>query len=155
MQPLTRTFLQYTTGNILGMLGLSCYILADTYFIATGVGSDGLTALNLVLPVYSLISGCGLMIGSGAATRYAISRGAGDKDAANRAFTRGLALAIGFGLLLTVLGTFFASHIAALLGAKGSILPLAAEYLRTMCAFSLAFVLNNVFLAFVRNDGAP
>lgn len=45
------------------MVGISCYILADTFFIARGVGRDGLTALNLALPAYSVLHGTGLMIG--------------------------------------------------------------------------------------------
>ena len=31
------------------ILGMSCYCLADTIFIANGVGVNGLTALNLVI----------------------------------------------------------------------------------------------------------
>ena len=46
---------KYTFLNVLGMIGLSCYILADTYFVALGLGSSGLAALNLAIPVYSLI----------------------------------------------------------------------------------------------------
>lgn len=34
---------------------MSCYILADTLFIANGVGPLGLTVLNLTLPIYNLI----------------------------------------------------------------------------------------------------
>ena len=43
-------FLKYVSANVLGMIGYSCYILADTFFIARGIGSDALAALNLVLP---------------------------------------------------------------------------------------------------------
>ena len=32
------------------MIGVSVYILADTYFISYGFGADGLTVLNLILP---------------------------------------------------------------------------------------------------------
>ena len=44
-----REFFQYTSQNMLGMMGLSCYILADTFFISQGLGADGLTALNLAI----------------------------------------------------------------------------------------------------------
>nr|WP_308742761.1 hypothetical protein [uncultured Anaerocolumna sp.] len=64
-----QTFFKYVTHNVLGMIGLSCYILADTFFIARGVGANGLTALNLAIPIYSFIHGTGLMIGMGGATR--------------------------------------------------------------------------------------
>ena len=62
-------FTKYVSLNILGMLGLSCYILADTFFVANGIGTDGLAALNLAIPVYSFIHGSGLMVGMGGATR--------------------------------------------------------------------------------------
>ena len=48
-------FTKYASLNVLGALGLSCYILADTYFISKGLGADGLTALNLAIPIYSFI----------------------------------------------------------------------------------------------------
>lgn len=53
----------YVSANVLGMIGFSCYILADTFFIARGIGADALAALNLALPAYSLMNGTGLMIG--------------------------------------------------------------------------------------------
>ena len=37
------------------MAGVSCYILADTFFAARGVGEAGLAALNIAVPVYSFI----------------------------------------------------------------------------------------------------
>ena len=48
-----KQFIRYVSQNMLGMLGMSLYILADTYFISKAVGADGITALNLVLPVYN------------------------------------------------------------------------------------------------------
>lgn len=50
-----KQFFRYVSQNILGMIGVSAYILADTFFIAQAQGADGIAALNLVLPVYSLI----------------------------------------------------------------------------------------------------
>ena len=34
-------YAKYTCLNVLGMIGLSCYILVDTYFVAKGLGSKG------------------------------------------------------------------------------------------------------------------
>lgn len=68
-------FVRYTALNICGMIGLSCYILADTFFVSRGLGADGLTALNLAIPIYSFVHGSGLMLGMGGATKYSIYRG--------------------------------------------------------------------------------
>ena len=71
-------FARYVSQNILGMLGLSAYVLADTFFISLAQGADGITALNLILPLYSLIFAIGSMIGVGSATRFKIYRARGD-----------------------------------------------------------------------------
>ena len=80
-------FLKYSSLNVLGMLGLSFYILADTFFVSRALGADGLTALNLAIPVYSFINGSGLMLGIGGGTKYSIVRSQKNKPKANQAFT--------------------------------------------------------------------
>lgn len=50
-----REFFRYTALSVLGTLGVSCYILADTFFVSKGLGTNGLTALNLAIPVYNFI----------------------------------------------------------------------------------------------------
>ena len=59
------------------MIGVSVYILADTFFISYKCGADGLAALNLILPVFGLVFAIGSMIGIGSATRYNISTAKG------------------------------------------------------------------------------
>lgn len=66
-------FLKYISQSISGMIGVSVYILADTFFISYKCGADGLAALNLILPVFGLVFAIGSMIGIGSATRYNIS----------------------------------------------------------------------------------
>ena len=78
-----KNFIKYVSLNIFGMIGLSCYILADTFFIAKGTGANGLAALNLAIPVFSLIQGFGLMIGIGAGSKYSIFKNQGKADMAN------------------------------------------------------------------------
>ena len=48
-------FLKYISQSISGMIGVSVYILADTFFISYKCGADGLAALNLILPVFGLV----------------------------------------------------------------------------------------------------
>ena len=82
-----RDFARYASLNVLGMIGVSCYILADTFFVAKGMGADGVTALNIAIPIYSLIHGTGLMIGMGGATKFAIYKSQGRDEAGSRVFT--------------------------------------------------------------------
>ncbi|WP_417088861.1 MATE family efflux transporter [Eubacterium maltosivorans] len=152
---LPKIFVHYVSLNVLSMIGMSCYILADTVFVAGGVGNSGLAALNLVLPAYSFINGAGLMLGMGGATRYAVLRGEGRDAAADRVFTQALALGAAIGCVLTLTGFFFTPALARLLGAEGAILQLSVRYLRTILLFSCAFMINNILVCFIRNDGSP
>ena len=69
-----KKFTKYITQSIAGMIGISIYVLADTFFISVYSGADGLAVLNLILPVYGRIYAIGSMIGIGSATRYALSK---------------------------------------------------------------------------------
>ncbi len=84
-----KSLYQYIAPNILAMVGMSCYILADTFFIATSQGTNGITALNLALPIYGLIFAIGSMIGTGSAIRYTLAK-ATDQQEAKRYFSNAL-----------------------------------------------------------------
>lgn len=150
-----KEFSKYSFLNVLGMLGLSCYILADTYFISKGLGANGLAALNLAIPVFSFIHGSGLMTGIGGGARYAIQKSRHDHEAANRAFSHSIYICIFLALIFIVIGMFFSGVIASFLGAKNLIYDMTKTYLQVILFFAPAFLLNNVMLCFVRNDGAP
>ena len=134
-----KTIFHYISMNIFSMIGLSCYILADTYFIANGVGSDGLVALNIAIPAYSVVNGIGLLLGIGGATMFAIARGAGDPEKGNRIFSQVLVVGAVLGTAFSLTALLFARPIAGMLGAHSGILPLTEKYLRVTMGFSLAF----------------
>ena len=148
-------FLKYVSANVLGMIGYSCYILADTFFIARGIGSDALAALNLVLPAYSLMNGTGLMIGMGAASRYTISSTKPDGTLHRTIFTQALYVMAFAAVIFSSSGILFPYKIAAVLGADADTIGYAADYIRILLMFSPLFLGNNLLLSFVRNDGAP
>lgn len=147
-------FFRYASANVLGMLGLSCYILADTFFISLGVGADGLAALNLALPVYSVIRGCGLMLGMGGATRYSIYQGRADRQTTDAIFSHALLAAAILAGLFFCTGLTVSSQLASLLGADGQVFSMTRTYLQVILLFSPLFICNETLLCFVRNDGA-
>ena len=68
-QPVSRLFFQYFRSNLVSSLMLAVYVLFDTIFIGWGVGSQGLAALNITLPCYSLEIGFAQMMGMGRLAR--------------------------------------------------------------------------------------
>ena len=150
-----RAFRKYVSTNMLSMLGSCIYVLADTFFVAQGVGSIGLTALNLVIPVYCFVNGFGMMIGMGASTRYSILKGRGDRDRSNEIFSQGMIVSAVFSIIVSALCVIFAEPLCRFLGADAEVLPHARIYMRILISFSAAFIIKDIFVFFVRNDDRP
>lgn len=143
---------KYIALNILAMTGTSCYVLADTFFISIAAGADGITALNLVLPVYGVIYALGAMIGVGSATRHALSRSAGKTE---DFFSNSVFWTLLLSCLFVAGGIWFPGQILTALGADALILQVGLPYIRIVLCFAPFFMLNYTFTAFVRNDQAP
>lgn len=147
-----KKFIRYVSQNIMGMLGISIYILADTLFISKAEGAGGITALNLVLPLYSLIFGIGEMLGVGSAIRFNILRARKEKEA-DYYFSNALLFAGIFGLIFMVMGGLFPGQIMMALGGDGEIVEIGRSYTRIFLLFAPFFMANYILNAFVRNDG--
>ena len=151
---LTKQFFKYVSQNIFGLLGTSCYILADTYFIAQAAGTDGVTLLNLCLPIYNLIFAFGSMIGLGAATRYAILRAQGDARA-QRYFSNAIFSVCILAVPFMLVGIFRPDGLLRLMGGDADIVALGMNYARIFLMFTPFFMCNYVVASLVRNDGDP
>lgn len=139
----------YVTRSVLSTLGLSLYILADTFFIANGVGVLGLAALNIALPLFNLLTGLGLLLGMGGATLFTLKGRRGDY------FSQLLIVGAAIGLFFTIIGVFFSYDLALLLGASRATVELTVMYMRFILVMAPFFILNNLCLAFIRNDQNP
>ena len=137
------------------MLGISFYILADTFFIANGIGSNGLAALNLAIPIYSLVHGTALMLSCGGATKYTVAVSQLEYRRANEIFTNALLTAAAASLILMACGLFLSAPITKILGADEELFEMTHIYLKVILLFAPFFIANELLLAFVRNDGAP
>lgn len=150
-----KEFVRYVSFNVCSMVGTSCYILADTFFVANGIGADGLTALNLAIPIFGFMTAVSIMLGIGTAAKYAILSGQKNTREANTYFTHALDMGIVIGILLAGSGQFFAHDLAALMGADKSNIELTAVYIKTTTLFAPFFLTNNLINAMVKNDSAP
>lgn len=155
MKESKKIFAKYVSLNIMGMIALSCYILADTFFVANGIGPNGLTALNLAIPIYSFINGSGLMIGIGGSTKYSILKAEKKHAEANKTFTQTLYLGVVLSCVFLLIGFLFVGKLTLLLGADTTVFDMTYTYIRVMLFFSPAFICNNIVICFVRNDGNP
>lgn len=152
---LLKEFFRYVAFNVCGMIGLSCYILADTFFVSKGLGAKGLAALNLAIPIYSFIHGSGLMCGIGGATKYSIYKGQKENKSANQSFSNTIYIMFVSAVIFVFIGIFFSEKLTMLLGADNEVFDMTQTYLQIILLFAPAFMANDSLLCFVRNDGNP
>lgn len=145
---------KYIVPNMFAMLGISVYVLADTLFISLAAGANGITALNLALPVFGIIFAIGALIGVGSATKYNLSRADNQGDS-DEYFSNAIFWSLCCSMVFVVIGLFNPSMVLRLMGADDVILNVGLPYIRTILLFAPAFMLNYTFTSFVRNDGAP
>lgn len=148
-------FVKYTIPSVLSMIGFSLYILADTYFVANGVGAIGLSALNIAIPVYGFMAAIAILLGMGGSTLFSIYRGKGDFDSANDVFSMSMFNCAVVSTVILLLGIFASKYIAILLGASGIILDYVEVYLKVIMILCPLMIFSNVLINFVRNDGKP
>lgn len=150
-----KNYIRYVSLNVLGAMGTSLYVLIDTFFVSKAEGSLGMAALNFSIPVFCIILGIGLMIGIGGATRYSILKSQKRDKEANIVFSTCMKAGIIISIVLMIIGIFGSEALATILGADISTLSMTKTYISTILCFAPFFIINNIILAFVRNDGNP
>ena len=148
-----KQFTKYVLQSVAGMVGISVYILADTFFISLHSGANGLAVLNLILPVFGLVYAIGAMIGIGSATRYRISKAKGEP--VDFYFTQSVLFSVLCSIPFIFIGIFLPEKLLQLLGGDATLTALGRDYLRIILIASPFFMTNYTFTAFTRNDHAP
>ncbi|MCM1170536.1 MAG: MATE family efflux transporter [Clostridium sp.] len=145
---------KFIVPSVFAMLGISLYVLADTFFISVAAGADGITALNMALPVYAIMYAVGSMIGIGSATRYSLDKSLGKEDY-DVYFSNSFVCTLLLSLFFVAIGIFAPGNVLRLMGADDNILKTGISYMRIALLFAPAFMLNYTMTAFVRNDNNP
>lgn len=151
---MVRQFYKYVSRNVAGMVGISIYVIADTFFISLASGTDGIALLNLALPLYGLIFAIGSLIGIGSATRFAIlnAQENGEKDFC---FTQAILWQMLLSVPFVLLGIFAPEWWIYLMGGDSSLAQLGGVYVRIVMFGTPFFMMNYTFSGFARNDNAP
>lgn len=148
-------FIKYVGANTIGMVATAICIIADYWFIAAAMGTEGLAALSMGLPAYSITWGIGVMLGVGGGAKYAEYQATEEEAEANQVFAVTMKLGLIAVIPLVLSGIFFGVEISMLFGAEGYVLPMVTDYVSTILILSPGMIIFAVFESFTRNDDAP
>ena len=141
--------------SIVMMIFTSIYGVVDGLFVSNFVGKTAFAAINLVMPFIMILGGVGFMIGTGGSALVAKTLGQQEPEDANRYFSMMIILTVLSGAVLTAIGVIFMRPISYLLGATDAMIDDCVRYGRTVLAFVIAFMLQNVFQSFLITAEKP
>lgn len=141
--------------TLLGTIAMSAVTAIDGIFIGHGVGADGVGAVNIVVPIFQIFAGLGLMIGAGCSVVSSIHLSRQNFKAARLNITQAILFATTFSILLGGIMLAFPDQTAHLLGASETLMPQVIDYMVWVmpCFVFEMWIFIGLFI--IRLDGSP
>lgn len=138
--------------SILGNLLYSAVALVQTKFVGE-LGAPAVAAVGAGQRVFFALQAVMLAISAGTTALVARAWGADDYDEAARVTMASLVLAGVFAIVMTIPGVLLARPVASIFGLDAATLDYAADNIRWLTAFNLAFAVNFILGAALRAAG--
>ncbi|MBR2254785.1 MAG: polysaccharide biosynthesis C-terminal domain-containing protein, partial [Candidatus Methanomethylophilaceae archaeon] len=151
----TRKVLRFALPSVVMMVFISSYNVVDGAFISNYVDTDALASLNIMMPVFSLVTGVGFMFATGGSAYVSNLFGKGEPDMARAAFTQIIIAVTAVSVVFTLFGSVFVEDIASLSGADEALLDGCVEYTRVYLFFTVFLILQFVTNQFLVVAGRP
>lgn len=154
-KPVKQVFMRYLVPSVFATMVTSIYVLADTIIVGKGIGTIAVAALNIVLPLYNIFFGLGLLFGVGGSVLMSILRGEGDEKGSNAYFSTSLVAMCVVLALSMAFFTAFMEKIALVFGGTPETMPYIMDYMPYIVWGMGLFFFSSYLQTFIRNDGAP
>lgn len=139
---------------ILIMLVMVLYHMADVFFIGQTGDANKVAAVTLASPMFSILSGLGVLLGNGGCTAISLALGKGEYGRIKKISAFAVWGAIVIGAVFAVIVLPLMTPICNLLGANAETRDFTAEYLRIIAIGAPVIMLANVVPALIRADGS-
>ncbi len=148
-------FKQLLFPTLLGSSAMSTVATIDGIFIGHGIGANGVAAVNIVVPVYQIMSGIGLMVGVGCSVIASIQLSLKKEKIARINVMQALLYTSLFALLIIAAVLLFPVSSAKLLGSSTTLMPQVLDYLIWLMPAFLFSMWTLIGLFIIRLDGTP
>ncbi|MCD8352130.1 MAG: MATE family efflux transporter [Planctomycetaceae bacterium] len=149
------SLLAFAAPTMVMMLFNAMYESVDSIFVSRYVSTDALSAINIVMPVISILWGLGIMFATGASALIAKKMGEGNNQEARRNFSAIVLVGCAFGILLALVGNIFLDDLLLVLGASARVLPYGRVFLGFLLWFAPATLVQVLFQSLFVTAGRP
>lgn len=148
---------EYSIPAIIGSMVVALYNLIDSIYIGhgPGLGDHAIGGLGIVLPVMTVFTAVGALVGTGAASRISIYLGTGDKDKAEKILGTTFILTVLLTLVLILFLYMFIDPILWTIGATEDTYPFAHEFLLFYLPCNIFLNLTYALCSIMRASGYP
>lgn len=150
-----KTFLKFTLPNMVGLMAMSSVTLVDAYFVSEYVSPVALAAVNIIMPLITIVFGIAIMLTIGAAVLAGTYLGENKVVKARAVFTKVMITISAVSLFFSFVCYFFSYDVAKLLHANDEIMVYAKPYLEMVSLFFLFQALEYSLSVMIRTDGNP
>ena len=140
---------------VISSLGWALSDMADAVVVGQRLGTLGLAAIGLILPVYMINCMFAHSFGLGGAIKYAHLLSEGKAKDAVASFNQVVQIALILGVLFALGGNLFMTPLLALLGtvpADGTLYNATRDYLIILVSATPLFFISNILNYYLRND---
>ena len=148
-------FLKYVIPSVAAMWVYTIYTMVDGMFVARGVGTTALAAVNISMPFINTAFALGILFAVGASTKASIYKGQGDMEKANKVFTMSTVTVFSLALIVAVAALLNLERLAMMLGADETTLPYVKEYLGIIIPFVVCYMTSYNLEVLIKADGYP
>lgn len=149
------TLIGFAVPTMIMMLFNALYTGVDAIFVSRYVNTDALSAINIVMPVTSILWGLGTMFATGGSAIIAKKMGEGNEKEARQNFTAMIITGCLLGIILAVVGTIFLDKLIIMLGANDKVLPYGRAYLGILIWFAPTILIQVLFQNLFVTAGKP
>ena len=139
---------------VLIMVVMVLYHMADVFFIGQTGDPNKVAAVSLASPMFSVLSGLGVLLGNGGCTAISLALGKGDYDRTKKISSFAIWGAVLTGAVFAVAVLTLMNPVCRMLGTDAETEAFTAEYLRIIAIGAPIIMLTNVVPALIRADGS-
>lgn len=150
-----KLFRQMLIPTLLGTLSMSAMTAIDGIIVGHGVGPYGVAAVNIVVPIYQIMSGLGLMLGIGCSVVASIHLAQHKPKVARLNITQSLCFATIVASMICLWMLLFPHLTAKTLGSSPELMDDVVDYMLWLIPGFIFEMFSMIGLFVIRLDGAP
>ena len=145
----TKNVLRFAVPTIVMTVFMSFYTMVDGLFVSNLIGTQALSAINLAMPIISLVTAVSTMLATGGSAVIMRKMGAGRQQEAHEDFTCLILVNILVGVVMCGLGYVLLDGLLHILAVSAEVQQYCQIYLRCYLLFTVPILLMDNFMLYM------